>query len=232
LAPLQFKPKKPTILFIHGSGIGPFPVFNGLFMALAVSHNIAFFLYDPLEPIASIARRIDECWTRFCQEHYLEGPALVVNVSYGSTIFRYAVLTNGTGLWQNSALLEIAPVVLGSRYAKWYAAFPWQKSLLQLILPNLRHWADGADGKAEPQRLIWASDGIARFDRVVVSRLSLVPERDEHLTAKARRDLAALLGVDRFLIVNDARHDPAPGRPEVLAQARRFLGQWTVGDES
>jgi len=27
----SFEPNKPTVLFVHGSGTGPFPVFNGLF---------------------------------------------------------------------------------------------------------------------------------------------------------------------------------------------------------
>lgn len=218
-----FDPKKPTLLFIPGSGVGPFPVFNGLFKELAGSHNIAFFLYDHLEPIASISRRLDECWTGFRSDHGLTRPPSIVSLSYGTTIFRYALLTNRTGLWQNSTLLEIAPVVLGSKYAKWFAAFPLQKSFLQLTVPNLRHWADGVDGKAGPQRFIWGSDSIARLDQVVARRLSLVPERDQHLSSQARHHLVSLLGEGKFCVIKDAKHDPAPGRPEVIAQASKFL---------
>jgi hypothetical protein len=44
----SFTRTRPTILFIHGSGIGPFPVFNGLFKEFSPNYNTAFFLYDHL----------------------------------------------------------------------------------------------------------------------------------------------------------------------------------------
>jgi len=221
----SFEPNKPTVLFVHGSGTGPFPVFNGLFNEFAGSHNVAFFLYDHLEPVASIALRLDKCWSRFRKEQRLSRPAVVVDLSYGTTIFRYAVLTNETGLWQNGTLLEIAPVVLGSKYAKWFAACPLQKSFLQVLLPNLRHWADGVDGQAQPQRFIWTPENIAGFDRVVARRLSLVPERDVHLSSQARHHLADLLGPGKFRVMEGMKHNPAPGTPTVIAQASQFLGQ-------
>jgi hypothetical protein len=220
----SFTPRKPTILFIHGSGIGPFPVFNGLFKEFGRDYNIAFFLYDHLEPIAEIARRLSQRWAAFRNEHRLTEPSHIVNVSYGTSVLRYTVLTLDEDTWRGSSLLEIAPVVGGSKYLKLLNAIPTQMFIIRLAVPNLKHWADGVNGTKNPQRTIWAPEGIARFDKVNKARLSLVPERDEHLSSETRQHLGDLLGEGKYLVIKGARHDPAPGLKEVVSQARIFLG--------
>ena len=166
---------RPTILFIHGSGIGPFPVFNGLFKEFSSNYNVAFFLYDHLEPIGDIAERLNQRWAAFRKEHRPAEPLRIISLSYGTSILRYAVLTDNEGLWQGSSLVEIAPVVLGSKYLKWLNAIPTQMFVLRLAVPNLKHWATGVDGKEPPQQMIWAPQGLACFDKVIKERLSLVP---------------------------------------------------------
>jgi len=71
--------------------------------------------------------------------------------------------------------------------------------------------------------IIWAPQGLACFDKVIKARLSLIPERDEHLSPEARRHLKDLLGDGKFLVIKGARHGPAPGLKEVISQARNFL---------
>jgi hypothetical protein len=218
-----FTRARPTILFIHGSGIGPFPVFNGLFKEFSRDCNVAFMLYDHLEPIADIARRLNSGWAAFRKEHRPAEPLRIISLSYGTSILRYAVLTDNEGLWQGSSLVEIAPVVLGSKYMNWLNAVPMQMFVLRLAVPNLKHWASGVDGKDPPQQTIWAPQGITCFDKVIKQRLSLVPERDQHLSSEARRHLKDLLGDGKFVVIKGARHDPAPGLKEVIFQTRRFL---------
>ena len=217
-------PEKPTILFIHGSGIGPFPVFNGLFRNLAANYNVAFFLYDNLEPIDDISSRLNERWAAFRQQHNLAGPLRIVSLSYGTSILRYAALTRNAELWQGAALVEIAPVVLGSKYMKWLNAVPTEMFVLRLAAPNLRNWAKGVDGKERPQRLIWARQGTAGFDDAIPARLSLVPERDQHLSSEARNHLRDLLGDGKFVVIQGAVHDTAPGLREVISQRRSSWG--------
>ena len=219
----SYAPARPTILFVHGSGIGPFPVFNALFRDLRRDYNIAFFLYDHLDPIADIASRLNRSWATFHQEHRPAGPLRIVSLSYGTSVFRHAVLMDKEDLWQGSALVEIAPVVLGSKYLQWLNAAPGEMFFLQLAVPNLKNWANGVDGKKPPQRIIWAPQGIAAFDKVIRARLSLIPERDEHLSSNARRQLKNLLGEGKFLVIKGAKHDPAPGLEEVVSQTRQFL---------
>jgi len=219
-----FTPARPTILFIHGSGVGPFPVFNALFKELGRDYNIAFFLYDHLEPITGIASRLNQRWAEFCKQHPPAKPLRMVSLSYGTSLLRCTVLTLDAEPWRGSALLEIAPVVLGSKYLKWFHAVPTQMLVLRLLVPNLKHWTTGVDGQEGPQRLIWAPQGIAGFDKVIRTRLSLVPERDEHLSSEARTHLKDLLGEGKFLVIKGAPHDTAPGLKEVIAQAGKFLG--------
>ncbi len=219
----SYAPARPTILFVHGSGIGPFPVFNALFQDLSRDYNIAFFLYDHLNPIADIASRLNRSWTAFRREHRPTEPLRIVSLSYGTSVFRYAVLMDKGDLWPGSVLVEIAPVVLGSKYLQWLNAAPGEMLFLQLAVPNLRHWADGVDGKKPPQRIIWAPQGIAGLDKVIRARLSLIPEKDGHLSAQARRQLNHLLGEGKFFVIKGAKHDPAPGLKEVVSQTRRFL---------
>jgi hypothetical protein len=219
----SFTRAKPTILFIHGSGIGPFPVFNSLFKEFRGNYNVAFFLYDHLEPIGDIAGRLSQCWAAYSKEHPSAEPLRIISLSYGTSVLRYAVLTNDNGLWQGSSLVEIAPVILGSKYVKWLNTVPTQMYVLRLTVPNLKHWTIGVDGKESPQQRIWSPQGINRFDQVIKARLSLVPERDEHLSSEARRRLNDLLGDGKFLVIKGARHDPAPGLKEVISQTRRFV---------
>jgi len=218
-----FTRARPTILFIHGSGVGPFPVSNGLFREFSWNYNIAFFLYDHLEPIGDIARRLNQRWAAFRKEHRPLEPLRIISLSYGTSILRYAVLTPNEQLWQGSSLVEIAPVVLGSKYMKWLNAPPTQVFVLRLAVPNLRNWAKGVDGKDSPQQIIWAPQGLACFDKVIKTWLSLIPERDEHLSSEARRHLKDLLGDGKFLVIKGARHNLAPGLKEVISQARKFL---------
>jgi len=219
----SYTPEKRTILFIHGSRMGPFPVFNRMFNDLSRNYNIAFFLYDHLEPIADISSRLNERWAAFRKAHGIEGSVGIVSLSYGSSIFRYAVLTQNPDLWQGASLLEISPVVRGSKYLQWLNAVPTQLFVLELAVPNLKHWAEGVDGKEPPQRLIWAPEGVALFDKAVPVRLALVPERDEHLSAETRNHLSDLLGDGKFVVIKGATHDTAPGLTEVIARADTFL---------
>jgi hypothetical protein len=223
LEPDRFNSQQPTVLFIHGSGVGPFPVFNALFKELQGRVNAAFFLYDNLEPLPSICRRLEEAWGAFRVAQGISTPHRIVTLSYGTTVFRLAVLTRENMMWQGARLVEIAPLVLGSSYAKLFNAFPLQKAGLKLMLPNLKHLADGVDGKGAPQELLWSPENIARFDAIVPHRLSLMPEKDEHLSREARRKLPVLLGPGRFKVIAGAHHAFAPGLPEVLSQTREFL---------
>ena len=78
-----FDPAKPVILFLHGSGDGPFKRFEALIGQLQAQYNLAVFGYDNYAKMEVIAAELNEQWQAAGARYTVRPPYGIVTHSYG-----------------------------------------------------------------------------------------------------------------------------------------------------
>jgi len=154
-----------------------------------------------------------------------EPAAVVVDLSYGTTIFRYAVLTNETGLWQNGTLLEIAPVRSGVKICEMVRRLSVAEVISASAAPQSAALGDGVDG---PGPAAAVSSGRRRTSLVSIawSRADCLWYQSGMCICLRKR---GTIGRPSWAgkIPRDGRYEAQsrPGAPTVIAQASQFPWQ-------
>ena len=224
----SFDNTKPTMLIVHGTGMGPFPMFNDMMITYQKEYNIAFIMHDFREPIDDIANLLHEKWEDFKLKHDVNpkkelGMEMIVATSFGFKVVHHAAMKYPE-LFQYASLFVVSPLVNGSKIVGYADKLP-------KIVLNTSVLKPLADYHQEMSPANGYYEELKDLERVFNKRmLTILPYYDHHMNHLDPKTIPALEGLQLF-VVEDTDHVHAPSHPTTIKYVE-FLAEMVKNSSS
>ncbi|MBI4844916.1 MAG: hypothetical protein HY810_00295 [Candidatus Omnitrophica bacterium] len=166
---------KPTMLLIHGAGGEPadFAFFVDTYQG---EYNIVFYTYSQKDDLDQTSSNLIAEWGTFTSENGVEN-TVVVEHSFGQTVFRNAVINDGTGVFNNADSIALTPIYGGDAGAEGSST-----GVAGVVtgVAGYGNTVNAVDPLGEKSQSLYSSNNLNLFNERVGSNNVIMIQGDTH----------------------------------------------------